>query len=486
MKFVIVGFDGMRPDMVGPEHTPNLAEFAAQGCRFEDHRCTFPSETYVNTTSLLTGAHPGGHGLVANVFSESQEGLGTWFQGWEVESSERLQRTDGQGLFLALSAGEILGRTGRRMAAISTNSAGSARLMHHRVDKYDHLNFCPHSVATSSPSHRAREIAAEFELPAEKEFPDLAGLSAATDIFLDHLVPGGLPDLTFLWYGEPDNTYHLNGIGSPPNLQAIRHADSQLGRVLEWWRDKGRGQGVQLLVASDHGHLTLRDRVSVSGYLERAGFRVDTRLTNGAQVAMLPRLSTNLLVKDGDPGLLRAVVAALQEAEWLGSLFHRPDLLAGEPPEGVFPLDLVLADCARSPHLAWTFLSDDEDNRWGWPGRCVHNIDLPLGGSMHGGLHPREMRCLLAAGGDLFRQGHQVANPTCIIDILPTILRGLEIEPPESVAGRVLEEALDQGPGRSPEVEREELRTRAGGYRQYLKRVRVDGRVYLAEGGRSD
>ncbi len=52
MKFVIVGFDGLRPEMVSAERTPNLHRFAQRAVVAEKHRCCFPSETYVNLPSL--------------------------------------------------------------------------------------------------------------------------------------------------------------------------------------------------------------------------------------------------------------------------------------------------------------------------------------------------------------------------------------------------------------------------------------------------
>ena len=441
MKFLIVAFDGMRPDLVGPETTPNLFEFSRRYCRFTEHRCTFPSETYVNTTSLVTGSHPTGHGLLANVFNEATDGRGAWFQGWEVESIERLDRLAG-GLFTALSAGEILGLAGERMAVISTNSAGSARLMHHRVDRFDHLNLCPHSIATSSPDPAVGEIVSRFPPPAEKSIPDFDGLTWAADVFLDFLVPRGLPALSFLWYGEPDNTFHMNGIGSPENLAALKHADAQLGRVIDWWLSRGRADGVQLLIVSDHGHVTIKEKVSVGDRLREGGFKTAPLLDGESQAALLDGLSSNLLVRGGDPILAAEIGAALMETDWLGSLFYNSAVLGREAVPGALPLDLVLSAHPRSPHLAWTFRSDDQPNRFGWTGRCYHDIDLPLGGGMHGGLHPNEMRCLLIAGGSIFKEKHRVETPTCLTDILPTVLHGLGLNRPGSMTGRILAESL--------------------------------------------
>ena len=63
---LLVVFDGLRPDMIRPDITPNLVRFAARGTRFSRARSVFPSETRVCTASVVTGCLPRRHGLVAN------------------------------------------------------------------------------------------------------------------------------------------------------------------------------------------------------------------------------------------------------------------------------------------------------------------------------------------------------------------------------------------------------------------------------------
>ena len=68
MKFLLVAFDGLRPDMITVDLMPHLFDFSSQAVVFENHRCVFPSETYVNTASLVTGTVPATHGIIANFF----------------------------------------------------------------------------------------------------------------------------------------------------------------------------------------------------------------------------------------------------------------------------------------------------------------------------------------------------------------------------------------------------------------------------------
>ena len=54
-RVLIVAFDALRPDMVTPELMPNLTRFAGEGVRFANNRSTYPTETRVNQTTLVTG-----------------------------------------------------------------------------------------------------------------------------------------------------------------------------------------------------------------------------------------------------------------------------------------------------------------------------------------------------------------------------------------------------------------------------------------------
>ena len=63
---VIVAFDGLQPAQVKQELMPNLAQFVAQGVTFANHHAVFPTVTRINAASMVTGMHPGRHGLTAN------------------------------------------------------------------------------------------------------------------------------------------------------------------------------------------------------------------------------------------------------------------------------------------------------------------------------------------------------------------------------------------------------------------------------------
>ena len=67
-RILIVLFDGLRPDLIGPATTPNLHRLQGLGVTLERQRTVYPSETRSAMTSLVTGAAPAGHGMVGNTY----------------------------------------------------------------------------------------------------------------------------------------------------------------------------------------------------------------------------------------------------------------------------------------------------------------------------------------------------------------------------------------------------------------------------------
>src|SRR5471030_1819651 len=63
---ILVSIDGMRPDYLERGVTPNLNRLAADGARAVAMRPSFPSITFQNHYTLVTGLRPDHHGVVDN------------------------------------------------------------------------------------------------------------------------------------------------------------------------------------------------------------------------------------------------------------------------------------------------------------------------------------------------------------------------------------------------------------------------------------
>ncbi len=485
VKFLLVGFDGLRPDMVTPELMPRLHRHAEQGVIFRNHRCTFPSETYVSMPSLVTGSAPSRHGIIANYYLDPNVDPREPFRGHSVSSIEKAQAAYGGRLFEAESLGEILQRAGRRLAVISTNSAGAVRLTHHQVSGHDHLSMSCHAPEASFPPGEVAEIVSKLGPPAPKSIPDTAGVTYATDVFFAHLCQGGLPDLTILWYGEPDISYHSYGLGSPESVQVLRHVDAEFGRLLDWWQASDACESLQIVVISDHGHITKKTKVDTGELLRDAGFKVGEHLENGADLALIAGYGGGIRVRDKNPDLIRAIGQALMEQDVCGMVFSAGrNEVEGIVP-GSFSKQLVMVEHARSPDIYYILRTADEPNEHGYLGTCFFDGRMPVGGGVHGGLHPKELHSVCLASGSLFAEAKTVETHAGIVDIAPTILHGLRIAAPRTMDGRVLHEAFANGASGPPDSVPEKLETGVGSYQQVLHRTRVGESCYLDGGGRS-
>ncbi|WP_341225751.1 ectonucleotide pyrophosphatase/phosphodiesterase [uncultured Arcticibacterium sp.] len=65
---LLVSFDGFRHDYVEKYNATNFKEFIKKGTAAEGLIPSFPSKTFPNHYSIITGLYPGNHGLVANTF----------------------------------------------------------------------------------------------------------------------------------------------------------------------------------------------------------------------------------------------------------------------------------------------------------------------------------------------------------------------------------------------------------------------------------
>src|SRR5688500_9149888 len=65
---ILVSFDGFRYDYVEKYDLPNFKSFIKKGSASDGMIPSFPSKTFPNHYTLVTGLYPGHHGLVDNAF----------------------------------------------------------------------------------------------------------------------------------------------------------------------------------------------------------------------------------------------------------------------------------------------------------------------------------------------------------------------------------------------------------------------------------
>lgn len=488
MHALIVSFDGLRPDLIGPDPTPNIARLQAAGVTLSKHRTVYPSETRVAFPSLVTGATSSIHGMVGNKFVDRESTPNRYLDTADALLLDRLNRETNGGLMTAPTLGEVLHSAGKSLAVLATNTPGTTRLFNHKAEEHGHLRFSGHFREACTPDDVL--AAAEAALgplppaPAQGE-PDREGQDWITAAFLDFVWPRLKPDVTILSYGEPDTTSHFHGTAGQATREIIAYCDARFGRVLDWWEAEGKAAGVQIFVISDHGHITAHSRVSVVEELKTAGFHPGAAPAAGVDVVVVPGQVGALYLADPVQANLTRLVEVLTERPWCGPIFTAPrNEVEGMAP-GSFASSLVFADHPRAPDVYFSFRADDSVDAFGLVGGTWYDNARRPGLGVHGGLHPRELAAVGIAAGSAFRgRGLSSPVPSGICDIGPTLLTLLGLRIPASMKGRVLSELLDAPAAWPPleAIEPEFYETGRNGFRQVLRRTRVGGTVYLDEG----
>lgn len=476
-RVLILAFDALRPDMVTPDLMPNLCAFTEAGFAFPNSRSTFPTETRVNQSAMITGCYPQRHGIVGNKFLDpvaAPDGL--FNTGDETQLAEGDRRLNGKLVDVPVM-GELLAAAGKTLAVLSAGTPGGCRMLHHKAEALGMFRLALHRPDASVPADRIADVLDRVGPIPKHEIPSLSWLTYATDVYLDYIEPELQPDVTVLWYCEPDNSYHYKGIGTDPNLQALRHLDAEFGRLLKWRATEGPGEALQIVTLSDHGQITVAEEsVDLAGKFRAAGFTVGKTVTEGADVAIALSNGGGIYVRESDPALIRKVVDWLQAQPWCGPVSTRDGV-------GALHHSHLQIDHPRAPDIGLILASDDRPNAAGLPGHTLQNAAYPVDGGLHGGLHAIELSNWLAVSGDAFRSAGRSELRAGIVDVLPTVLTLLGMDVPAHIQGRVLSEAMAGATGDVPEQETDTVTVDgAAGYRVHLTHSRVGDTPYLDRG----
>lgn len=211
---VLVSLDGFRPRDLGRGLTPTLDAMAREGVVAEGMRPSYPSLTFPNHYTLVTGLRPDRHGVVQNTMEDAALG--------RFRISDPAAVTDARWW-----GGEPLWATAEK-AGLRTATM-----------------FWPGSEAAIGGVRPSDWRAFDKALDASRRVDTVLGWlgrPAATR-----------PRLVTLYFEDVDEASHETGPDSEATREAIREVDAQLARLREGIASRGLGDSVDLVVVSDHG-----------------------------------------------------------------------------------------------------------------------------------------------------------------------------------------------------------------------------------------
>jgi arylsulfatase A-like enzyme len=477
-RVIMVVFDGLRPDLVRADTTPNLHRFRQQGADFVQARSVFPSVTRVCSSSIATGAPPAVHGVLGNAFFHPKVDARRPLDLATIEDFRRFAQA-GEPALTAPTFADVLAAAGRRLAIAHGGTPGATFALAPSAAQQGHWVYSAHGPQASLTPDAGHAMRTRFGPEPARGMPLFAVVDRVADVLVDHILADLAPDVALAWFPEPDTSAHHIGLGAPETLAVLARCDTQFGRILDALETRGWRDDTLVMALSDHGQITVTEEIPLFEDLTRAGFPTATAAAEGAVLQGVAGAFGELRLRRGDERVRDRVVAWLQEHPAIGHLFSRDvNGIDGAAP-GTLSLRLVGLDHARAPDIAFTLRSGTASDHYGLPGRGLFMGGVPVHGGMHGGLNPHEMSTVLMLGGPGVRPGLRIEAPAGLIDIAPTVLAALGLDIPPTMLGQPLAAAF--GAAAMPW---REVVARAGrhGYRQEVRARRVAGATYLMQG----
>jgi predicted AlkP superfamily pyrophosphatase or phosphodiesterase len=296
---ILISMDGFRWDYCAlhPAETPHLRRLMREGVSARGLIPVYPSNTFPNHYSIVTGLYPSHHGIINNVMFDPA--LGAFFHYNRSESVQDSRWWGGEPIWITA------GKQGRRSACA----------------------FWPGSEARIEGMRPTFWVPYDYSIPFEQRLDTLVRWLT--------LPPEQRPAIVTFYLEETNSVAHTHGPDSPELAAAVKLLDGRVGAIVD--RLAAAGVPVNLVIVSDHGMTPCGpDRVIVlDDYLDLQTVQVDFDET---AVGLRPRSGT-----DSD-AILRALAklppsAKAYRAADLPTRFHIDAKNPRVPPVWIVPAE---------------------------------------------------------------------------------------------------------------------------------------------------
>lgn len=222
---LLISIDGYRHDYMQRGLSPTLAMLARGGVQAASMQPAFPSLTFPNHYTLVTGLTPDHHGVVNNTMFDPQLG--------KFSLSSRKAISDGRWWAEGTPIWETADQHGLRTATMFW--PGSEADIHgHRPD-----HWLAYDGAVT-PAQRVDQVLAWLDLPVAER-----------------------PSFLTLYFDGVDHAGHVYGPDTPQVNEALRETDAALAQLVSGLKQRGLFERINLIVVSDHGMATVPEANNV-------------------------------------------------------------------------------------------------------------------------------------------------------------------------------------------------------------------------------
>ena len=246
---ILISFDGFRHDYVKNFNPPNFKAFISKGSQAEAMLPSFPSKTFPNHYSIVTGLNPGHHGLVDNQFYDRRR--------HQLYGMKDKPKVVDPYYYRGIPLWQLAKQHGVKSAS-----------------------FFWVGSEMSDESRRP-----DYYFPFDDSVPPQARVDQALTWLA--LPESERPHLITLYFSFPDHEGHLFGPQAVETKHAVMKADSLLGNLLKGLQSINLP--VNVILVSDHGMSELTEQPEAFIFFDELINKKDTSVivVNGGTQAHL-------------------------------------------------------------------------------------------------------------------------------------------------------------------------------------------------------
>ncbi|MEJ7575867.1 MAG: ectonucleotide pyrophosphatase/phosphodiesterase [Pyrinomonadaceae bacterium] len=276
MRVLVISLDGLDARYLNnPEQynlrIPTLRRLMQNGVTARGVTSVYPSVTYPNHTTMVTGALPSRHGIFGNGLFESPDGPQTGGAHWFARDI----KVD--------TLWDAAGREKMSVGMVSWPVAGGAGDWN-VPEIWKPGGTTEETRAVVAANARPRGLVKEVE----RRFPDIyrnlnkdEGDDARTG-FAEYIIAEKRPRLMFVHLYDLDHFQHDYGPFTPEALAMLEKTDAYVARLLAAAERAGTLDETTVFITSDHGFLPISKQIHPGVLLLRAGL-VEAREERGAE-----------------------------------------------------------------------------------------------------------------------------------------------------------------------------------------------------------
>lgn len=256
---ILISVDGMPPDYyTAPEklglRAPTLTMMKQGGAHAEGMEGVYPTVTYPQHTTMVTGARPAEHGIVQNRIFEAPTEPQTRFWYWYANALKT----------------ETLWTVAKK-AGLTTAAAGWPVTVDAEID------YNVPEIYEPGESPATWKWTARHSTPGllEKALgPDLKKDSSVDERLTsvsEFIIKNHRPNLLLVHLIELDGAHHRHGPHTKPGIETAEREDGYIRRIVEATRQAGIYEQTTFFIVSDHGFANIDKRFSPNVALAKEG-----------------------------------------------------------------------------------------------------------------------------------------------------------------------------------------------------------------------